>query len=544
MMPSPANTRSQISPKQARQELARRELSKLRFLDFCRYVDPKFLAVPHAKYVASKLEQVARYIETSGREGISRLMILMPPRHGKTEQASIKFPAWLLGRAPDSRVILTSYSADLASRNSRQMRELVVGDRYRAVFGDRSSLEAPVILSADSRSVATWDLAQPHRGGVIAAGIGGSITGMGATLLVVDDPLKGRQEAESQGRRDDVDEWYRSVAYNRLEAHGAIIVFHTRWHPDDLAGRLIRRMAQDERADQWEIVFLPALALDSYPANAQEQRDFMLDGIYMPLSDPLERKPGEALWPSRFHAEWLEKKKLNIDLYEFESQYQQNPYSREGGFFKREWFTIVDSGPGDKVLQKTFQDGTRLVARVRYWDKAASKNGDFTAGALCSIGEDGFFYIEHVFRSQMTPGERDKTIAEIGVEDYQNYGPFIICHQQDPGSAGVDSAQATNSQLADYGLWATFEPISGDKVVRAGPLASKMQSGRIRLVRGAWNQAFIDECTAFPNGRNDDQVDAGASSLSKLLEILEAIAAQEETEDVVVYQERVEISPM
>jgi predicted phage terminase large subunit-like protein len=527
----------------ARQELARRQLAHLDFLHFCRYVDAKFLPVPHAKHVAAKLEQVARYIETQGREGISRLMILMPPRHGKTELASIKFPGWLLGRMPDSRVILTSYSAELASRNSRQMRDLVIGDPYRAVFGDRSSSDAPVILSADSRSVSTWDLAQPHRGGVIAAGIGGSITGMGATLLVVDDPLKGRQEAESQGRRDDVDEWYRSVAYNRLEAHGAIIVFHTRWHPDDLAGRLIRRMAQDDRADRWEVVFLPALALESYP-NDQEQKDLMRDGIYMPQADPLNRQPGEALWPTRFTADWLEKKKANIDLYEFESQYQQNPYSREGGFFKRDWFTIVDRGPGDKVLTRTFSNGAALTARVRYWDKAASRNGDFTAGVLMSLGVDGFIYIEHVFRDQLTPGERDQTMARIGVDDYQAVGPFMIWHQQDPGSAGVDSAEATNSHLADYGLWSSFEPVSGDKSVRAGPLASKAQSGRVRLVRGEWNQAFIEECVSFPNGRFDDQVDGGSSALNKLLEIAEAIGEHEETQDVVVYQERVDISPV
>lgn len=507
-MTFPAPVRTQVSPKQARQELARRELAKLRFLDFCRYVDPKFLAVPHAKHVASQLEQVARYIETGGKEGINRLMILMPPRHGKTEQASIKFPAWLLGRAPDSRVILTSYSADLASRNSRQMRELVIGDRYRAVFGDRSSAEAPVILSADSRSISTWDLAQPHRGGVIAAGIGGSITGMGATLLVVDDPLKGRQEAESQNRRDDVDEWFRSVAYTRLEAHGAVVVFHTRWHPDDLAGRLIRRMAQDERADQWEVVFLPALAPDSFPKDPDEQRRLMLDGIYMPLADPLNRKAGEALWPSRFTAEWLQQRKINIDEYEFESQYQQNPYSREGGFLKRDWFSIVESGPGKEAV------------RVRYWDKASSKLGDYTAGALVSVDKEGIFYIEHLALARLSAGERDQLMARIGSEDYLAYGVFPIWHQQDPGSAGKDSAEATNSILAEKGLRARFEPLSGDKIVRADTLASKAQSGKVRLVRGAWNQPFLEEAVAFPNGRNDDQVDSTSSAVNKLMEMV------------------------
>jgi phage terminase large subunit-like protein len=134
-------------------------------------------------------------------------------------------------------------------------------------------------------------------------------------------------------------------------------------------------------------------------------------------------------------------------------------------------------------------------------------------------------------------------MAQIGREDYAAYGPFVIWHQQDPGSAGVDSAQATSSFLADYGLYAMYEPVSGDKTVRAGPLASKAQSGRVRLVSGAWNQAFIEEAVAFPNGRNDDQVDGGASATNKLLEIAAEMSETEATEDVVVYQERVEISP-
>lgn len=545
MLPGVMTPRVSKTPRQAKAEVAKRELAKRYFGDFCTYVDGKFLAVAHAKYLADKLEQVARYIETGGKEGISRLMILMPPRHGKTELASIKFPAWLLGRLPDSRIILTSYGADLAAKNSRQMRDLVGSKRYQAVFGVKSGRKDPVMIAADSHSVQAWDLAQPHRGGAVATGVGGGITGLGATLLVIDDPFKNREEAESQGRRELVDDWYKSSAYTRLEQHGAVILFHTRWHPDDLAGRLIKRMVTDPLADQWEIVCLPALAMGDYPADDAAQRALMLDGIYLPVkTDTLGRQAGQALWPERFGAEWLTSRRTNVGAYDFEALYQQLPYSREGGFFKREWFSIVDTGPGDKVRKRVYRNGDKLVARVRYWDKAASKNGDFTAGVLMSLGEDGFFYIEHVARMQAAPGERDQMMARIGQEDYAAYGPFVIWHQQDPGSAGVDSAQATSSYLADYGLHAMYEPVSGDKTVRAGPLASKAQSGRVRLVRGAWNQAFIEEGVAFPNGRNDDQVDGGASATNKILEIVAEMGEQEEMEDVVIYQERVNISPM
>lgn len=544
MMPMMGTSRTRITPQQAKREIARRELAAVSFLDFCRYVDPRFIAAAHVRHIAQKLEQVARYIESGGQEGIGRLMILMPPRHGKTELASIKFPAWLLGRLPDSRVILTSYSAALASRSSRSMRDLVLSDRYQAVFGTRSSMDAPRMLSADSRSVTTWDLAQPHQGGVVAAGIGGSITGMGATLLVVDDPFKDRSEAERQTARDEVDDWYRSTGYTRLEAAGAVIVFHTRWHPDDLAGRLIRKMAMDKDADQWDIVSLPALAEDSYPS-VEKQRMMMLDGVFMPLSDPLGRKAGEALWSARFNRDWLLSKKVNSGSYEFLSLYQQQPYSREGNFFRREWFGTVDDGPGERVVQRILDNGVRLVCRVRLWDKAASTDGDFSSGALVSLGMDGIFYIEHIARGQWTTGKRDAKMVEIGKNDYQRFGAITIWHQQDPGSAGVDSAVATNDLLSEAGLYARFEPVSGDKTVRAGVLSSKAEAGRVRLVRGEWNEAFIEECAAFPKGRNDDQVDSVSSALAKLMEIHAEIRSLPDVpDDVVIYEERVSISPV
>jgi predicted phage terminase large subunit-like protein len=531
------------TPRQAQAELAKRTLAQRYFGDFCTYIDSKYLAVPHAKYLAEKLEQVARYIETGGREGIGRLMILMPPRHGKTELASIKFPAWLLGRLPDSRIILTSYGADLAAKNSRQMRDLVGSKRYQAVFGLKSGRKDPVMIAADSHSVQAWDVAQPHRGGVVATGVGGGITGLGATLLVIDDPFKNREEAESDGRREMVDDWYKSSAYTRLEQHGAVILFHTRWHPDDLAGRLIRRMVMDPQADQWEIVCLPGIASSNYPT-PEKQRSLMMDGLYLPLTDPLGRTAGQALWPERFSAAWLLSKKANIGDYDFEALYQQLPYSREGGFFKREWFGVVENGPGKRVKTRTYENSMTLMARVRYWDKAASKNGDFTAGVLMSLGEDGYFYIEHVARMQVAPGERNQNMALIGREDYAVFGPFMIWHQQDPGSAGVDSAQETSDGMANSGLYVLYEPVSGDKLVRAGPLASKAQSGRVRLVRGAWNQAFLEEMAAFPTGRNDDQVDSASSALSKLLEIVELMGEEEPTDGIVVYEERVSISPV
>uniref|UniRef100_A0A6H1ZER7 Putative terminase n=1 Tax=viral metagenome TaxID=1070528 RepID=A0A6H1ZER7_9ZZZZ len=502
MMP----TQRIYTPRQIVAEKEERQQARRSFLKYCQYVDPKFETPAHVRLVAAHLQEVCRYLETGGKEGIGRLMILMPPRHGKTEPASKKFPSFVLGRMPDARIILTSYGADLATRNSRDVRETVISQRYQAIFGERSSLNEPVILSSDSRSSSSWDLAQPHRGGVTAAGVGGGITGLGANLLVIDDPFKNREEAESEGRRELVDDWYKSSAHTRLESTAAIIVFHTRWHPDDLAGQLIKRMVEDPRADQWKIIFLPALALGDYPASEEAQREKMREGIYIPLVDPLGRRPGEALWIERYDTAWLEEKKSNIGIYDFEALYQQMPYLREGGFFKREWFTIVDEGPGAKV-----------TARVRYWDKAATQGGGArTSGVRMSKGKDNFYYVEHVANAQFSSFQREEMMARIGMQDYEEYGPFEIWHPQDPGSAGLDSARATNVKMAEAGLRSRFEPVTGDKETRAGPVSSAAEGGKIRLVRSAWNEAFLDELISFPKGRFKDQVDAFASAFSKV----------------------------
>jgi predicted phage terminase large subunit-like protein len=519
MMPAAGTaTRIGVSPDAARSERVRREQARRNFLKFCQYVDPRYETPAHVRYVAEKLQQVARYIESGGQDGIGRLMIELPPRHGKSEMASRKFPAYFLGRRPDSRIILASYGADLASKHSRAVRDLVMSTRYQALFGGLSSKDEPVELSSDSRSVAAWDLAAPHRGGMVAAGVGGGITGLGADLLILDDLFKNREEGESEARRDFVDDWYKSSAYTRLEPFAAIILFFTRWHPDDQAGKLIQRMATADYADdqmaqmgadQWEIVCLPALAYGDYPADAQAQRAKMAEGVYVPLADPLGRKAGEALWPNRFGVEWLEAKRRNIDLYEFEALYQQMPYLREGGFFKREWFSVVDKGPGKEA-----------VMRIRYWDKASTPGGgDFTAGVLISRDKDGIYYIEHVARGQWSPGERDRKMAEIGKQDYEQLGVFTIWHQQDPGSAGKDSAMSTSAVMAEAGLTARFEPVTGDKEVRAGPLSSAAQAGKVKLVKGNWLEPFLSEVTAFPKGRFDDQVDAGASAFNKAREM-------------------------
>lgn len=228
----------------------------------------------------------------------------------------------------------------------------------------------------------------------------------------------------------------------------------------------------------------------------------------MPLRDALGRKPGEALWQERFNKEMLLSTKAEIGDYDFEALYQQSPFPKSGKKYHREWFKVITKLP----------EGVTIKFIVRLWDKANSAGGDFTAGVLIAYCSDGFFYIIDVVRGQWTSYERDSKMSKTAVIDRKMYGRVEIWHQQDPGSAGKDSAEATNRVLV--GFAAKFETVTGEKEDRSGPLESAMQGGMVFLLKGAWNDPFIDECVAFNRGKYDDQVDAASGAYNKLLEII------------------------
>ncbi len=536
-----------IDPQVAQAELAKRTLARRHLVDFSEYVSPWYHGYRHHRLVGLYLEQVADFIRTRGKEGVGRLMITMPPRHGKTEQCSRQFPAWLLGLMPDTRIILTSYNGDRANANSRGARDLVMDQRYGAVFGDRSSVDAPVDLSADSRSVTAWDLAAPHRGGVVAAGVGGGITGTGAHLLVVDDPLRGREEAESRAQRDKVWDWWTSTAYTRLEDGGAVVLIMTRWHPDDLAGRLLTQMASDPMADQWQVVNLPAVwegyepkeeiassatpprndkikeeiassatppRNDKFTSSATPSRndmwagyfrDMLLNGVWVQKEDPLGRAPGEALWPEKYSAEDLERIRTNVGGHDWISLYQQSPIQREGAMFKPEWVNVVDRIPG------------KVIARVRYWDKAGTEGGgDYSAGVLMAMTNDKHLYIEHVARGQMSYHHRNQLMARINDADMEREGPVVRTYQEvEPGAAGKEAAANTVKEMGGRGI--VPDPVGNkSKDVRAMALATACEAGLVHLVRAEWNQKLLEEMMMFPKGVHDDQVDAASGAYNQL----------------------------
>jgi len=493
--------------------------------------NPWFQLYPMHRIIAHELEQVIHFLETDGKEGTQFLMILVPFQHGKSTLVSRFFPAFALGKLPNLRVLEVSYGADLASEHSRYVRNMVLSNQYQSVFGKYSPSDEPVLLSGDSRAISAWDLAAPHRGGMIASGIGGAVPGRAKGLGIFDDPIKGHKEAESQDVRDDAWDFYVSALRVRMMA-GVLVMTH--WHPDDPAGRIIRNMITNPNGDKWKIIMMPGLIeAGMFAASKEEQRKKMLDGVYLPMRDPMGRAVGEVLCPAMLSKTEMQKIREAQGDYYFSALVQQMPYLRAGKTFKRDWFTIVDRGPGNVVW-----------ARIRAWDKAATSGGGArTAGVKMSWGLDDYVYVEHVYKDQLSSAEREEKMIEIGLEDYVNDGPFLIWHPQDPGSAGVDSAQATNDAMANKGLIATFDQVTGSKELNAEQFAAKAKGGRVRVVRGAWNDSYLEELGAFPKGIFKDQADASGSAFNNLRKIVEALKDDQRDDDL-VYEERVNISPV
>ena len=275
-------------------ELERRRAARTSLLGFTQYTFPRYQAAPHHRLICEKLEAVER-----GQ--CKRLMIFTPPRHGKSELVSRRFPPFCLGRNPDREIISASYGAELALDFGRDVRNIVGSREFPVLFSG-------VGLAADSAAKNRWHT--NHGGGYVAAGVGTAITGRGADILNIDDPVKDRAEAESETIRESIWAWYRSTAYTRLMPGAAIILTMTRWHEDDLAGRLLEQAKAD--GDQWEVLNLPALA----------------EG-----NDPLGRDVGAALWPQRYNETTLHQIRSVLEPREWGALYEQNPRPSGSSYF-------------------------------------------------------------------------------------------------------------------------------------------------------------------------------------------------------------------
>ena len=418
-------------------------------------------AKPDHQWSPEHLAECRRALDRVTIGDCKRLMLFLPPRHGKSELATIHYAAYRLLVDQSLRVIIGAYNHSLACTFSRQTR------RIAKEFG--------FSFSDDQNKQNQWS--SEHGGGLYAVGVGSGVTGYGADLIIIDDPVKSRAEAESPTYRARVMDWYQNDLYTRLHPGAAIVLIMTRWHSLDLAGQLLEQA--NEGGEQWEVVSLPAIAEEN---------------------DLLGRQPGEALWPERYSVEDFDRIKKTVGSYAFSALYQQTPTPRDGGFFKPEWFRIVEPAP--------IPPNSNLC---RAWDTAATVGGgDYTAGVwMCRTGDT--YRVKHVSRGQWSPATRRTVQRQVAETD----GRETIVHlAQDPGSAGVDQVQHDTRNLIGYGV--ISKRPTGSKEVRAMPMAAAFESGSIELERGDWNRDFIDELCSFPTGKHDDQVDAAADAFSYL----------------------------
>lgn len=412
-------------------------------------------------------------------------MLLMPPRHGKSELASKMFPAWHLGRHSDHEIIACSYNVSLAMSFSRKVKEVIDDPTYETVFQTR--------LDPDNRSMEEWGI-HGTRGGYVAAGVGGGITGKGCNILVVDDPLKNAEEADSAETREKLWDWYGSTAYTRLAPGGGVLVVQTWWHDDDLAGRLQLAMA-DEEADQFVVVKYPAIAeADEY---LDEDTD-LIEYDTPPANGRLLRSKGEALHPARYDLLKLNRIRKTIPTRFWSALYQQNPVPDDGAYFTKSHFR---RGPMPSIKRSNV---------FMAWDFAISekKQNDYTVGTVglqdegdvLNVAEvvrfksgDAFFIVESIL-NLCTKWYSSNLV--LGFEDGQIY-------------RAIESLlRKRMRERRFYPSIVVLKPVT-DKLARARPLQGRMQQGMVTFNEtGDWYDAVRTEMLRFPAGAHDDCVDS------------------------------------
>lgn len=420
---------------------------------------------------ANHLQHISLIIATELAKGNARIIVSMPPRHGKSELLSIWTPTWLLDKDPTTEIILASYGAELATDFSRKVRDHILN-----AADPESAVQLNCTLRQDVKRQNGF--LTTKGGGMRAMGIQGTITGRGADVFLIDDYLKNPKDASSPTIREDIWDSFRAVCRTRLEPNGSIIILATRWHLDDLIGRCI---ANDEFG-RWLYIDLAAMALPN---------------------DKIGREVGAALWPERWTLASLEETKYDLGNYFWSSMYQQKPIPRSGGMISESDFPIVDVIP----------DRSRLKT-VRYWDAAGTPDdGDYSVGLKMSQDlYTGMFYIEHVARKQLSAADIEELIADTAVDDGIT---TRIKFEQEPGSAGKNYVSYLCRKIVP-GYVTSGEKPSGDKFLRAQPYFAAVKQGNVRLKRGKWNKAYIEECTLFPDVENDDQVDCSSGAHTEL----------------------------
>lgn len=456
----------------AEKELARREYAKRDFLAYCHYVYPNFLEGTPQRTLADALHKVE-----SGE--ISRLMVSMPPRHGKSVMVSQLFPCWLLGR-DKYEIVQATYAHPLSVKHSRKARDIFTSQAHTNVFPDSMytpERAAQAAIAIPRQAADEWGTAKG--GTYYAVGIGGGLTGMGADIAIVDDPIKNRQEANSPTVRENAWDWYASTLYTRLSPTGAIVLVMTRWHPDDPAGRIEEQIRRGETEDNWHIINMPAW----------------------------DESETNALWPERWPADKLQSIKSAIGNYEWSCLYMGQPTIRGGNLIK------VDNIRWHNDAQDLVPTGY-----VRAWDLASTakqRDGDdpdYTVGALLAIttGADGldYCYLKDVVYGQWTASMRNQIILDTMRNDGEHVPVFMET------VAGYKDTYDIIKELArGAGLNRIIQPVNGklvkgDKVSKFNPVEAIIEGGRFHALNANWKQQTLLQLSEFPSGKHDDIPDA------------------------------------
>ena len=472
------------------QELAQRELCRRRLLPFIQRFRPQYSAGWVHADICRRLE---RFVEQIEQKKSPRLLLMMPVRHGKSEICSRHFPPWVFGKHPEWEIIAASGAQNLALSFSRYGRDVMRDPAYSVVFPNTA-------LDSSTQSVENWNTTKG--GGYLAAGIGSMITGRGAHCLIVDDPVRDAQAADSATIRDNVWEWYMSTAYTRLAPGGGVLGIMTTWNEDDWAGR-IQQVMRTGDGDVFEIVRYPAINElgDEYllPDDTIEQ---FPEGSDIPSGARLLRKQGSALHPARYPLEELKKKKANyVALGQkrwWDALFQQNPLPEDGDYFTPSMFNYYSTPPARRDLHI-----------YQTWDFAISteQKNDYTVGTTIGVDHRNSIYVLDVRRFKSGDGI---IIADTIVDYVKEHDPVLI---------GVEDGQIWRTLEAqflraceEHRVFPSYEVLKPltDKLVRASPLRGQMQAGKVFFDKNAhWFGPLYQEFLRFgAGGVHDDMVDS------------------------------------
>jgi len=446
-----------ITPSDAAGELLRRRQARRSLIPFCQYTLDSYLTPPHLTALSDALESVER-------GEVKRLIVVMPPRHGKSELISLRFPCWYLAKHPEDSMIQAGYAESIALTHSRQARDIFISPKMTSLFpGIHHRPERPgqEMVRPERQAAHEWGTKQG--GSYYAVGIGGGLTGRGFDIGIIDDPVKDEEEATSQTIRDKVWDWYQKVFRTRAEPDAAIIIVMTRWHQDDLVGRLLKRAKEDPDADKWKVLHFKAI------------------------------EDGQALWPERYPLDVLENIRASIGSRAFESLYQGEPSIAEGNIIKREWWRYYKVRPEFK-------------RKIHSWDTAfkSKSSNDYSVCTIWGETDNGFYLLE-VLRQRLEFPELKRAV--------------VAAYDRDRPTAVLIEDEASGQSLIQELKRNTYIPLvpikaDKDKVVRAYAVTPLIEAGRVYLPEYApWLYDYVEELSAFPNGQYDDQVDSTSQAL-------------------------------